>query len=34
LSSENMQPGADPFLSVGRQHQRAALDREWPLGSA
>jgi RNA-directed DNA polymerase len=29
LSSENLNPSADPFLSVGRQHQRAALDREW-----
>jgi hypothetical protein len=27
-----MQPSADPFLSVGRQHQRAALDSRVAVG--
>jgi len=32
LSSENQEPGADPVAVVGRQHWRAALDRELTSG--
>lgn len=34
LSSENLEPGADPFLSAGRPHRRAALHREPTSGPA
>ena len=32
LSSENKEPGADPFLSVGRPHWRAALESRADAG--
>ena len=34
LSSENEEPGADPFLSAGRQHRCLALTREPETGPA